>query len=123
MRNRRKARQKYSNRDMGKLLKGYCLTTAEVLYRIPDYPNLLQSFIWQTLDLPPDEVTLGRVMAVIDGRESEPTSNVTTQTPTVRALHDTWREVAAVQHDMLHATTFAELVEKAKGESEPMYYI
>ena len=58
MRNPRKARQKYSKGDMGKLLKGYCLTTAEVLYRIPDYPNLLQSFIWQTLDLPPDYPTL-----------------------------------------------------------------
>jgi uncharacterized protein Usg len=58
MRHRRKARQKYSSRDMGKLLKGYCLTTAEVLYRIPDYPDLLQSFIWQTLDLPPEYPTL-----------------------------------------------------------------
>lgn len=29
---------------------GYCLTTAEILYRMPDYPRLLQSFIWQDLD-------------------------------------------------------------------------
>ena len=58
MRNRRKARQRYSSRDMGKLLKGYCLTTAEALYCIPDYPELLQSFIWQTLDLPPEYPTL-----------------------------------------------------------------
>jgi len=43
---------------MGKLLKRYCLTTAEVLYRIPDYPNLLQIFIWQALDLPPEYPTL-----------------------------------------------------------------
>jgi uncharacterized protein Usg len=43
---------------MSQLLKGYCLTTAEVLYRIPDYPSLLRSFIWQTLDLPPDYPTL-----------------------------------------------------------------
>jgi len=51
---RRRSRQKYSGYDMDKLLKGYCMTTAEVVYRIPDYPGLLQSFVWQTLDLPPE---------------------------------------------------------------------
>ncbi len=34
-------------------LKGWRLATAEVLYYIPDHPTLLQSFIWQTLDLAP----------------------------------------------------------------------
>ena len=34
-------------------LKGWRLATAEVLYYIPDHPALLQSFIWQTLDLAP----------------------------------------------------------------------
>lgn len=34
-------------------LKGWRLTTAEVLYYIPDHPALLQSFVWQTLDLAP----------------------------------------------------------------------
>ena len=35
-------------------LKGHRLTTAEVLYYIPDHPALLQSFTWQTLDLAPE---------------------------------------------------------------------
>jgi uncharacterized protein Usg len=30
------------------------LTTAEIIYHRPDHPELLQSFIWQTLDAPPD---------------------------------------------------------------------
>jgi uncharacterized protein Usg len=30
------------------------LTTAEVLYYIPDHPLLLQSYLWQTLDEAPD---------------------------------------------------------------------
>lgn len=30
------------------------LTTAEILYRIPDYPKILQSFIWQKLDAAPE---------------------------------------------------------------------
>jgi uncharacterized protein Usg len=35
-------------------LRGWRLATAQVLYYIPDHPSLLQSFIWQTLDLAPD---------------------------------------------------------------------
>lgn len=34
-------------------LRGWRLATAEVLYYMPDHPALLQSFIWQTLDLAP----------------------------------------------------------------------
>ncbi|MEZ5994120.1 MAG: aspartate-semialdehyde dehydrogenase [Hyphomonadaceae bacterium] len=34
-------------------LKGWRLATAEVLYYMPDHPALLQSFVWQTLDLAP----------------------------------------------------------------------
>lgn len=34
-------------------LAGWRLTTAEVLYYLPDHPKLLQSFVWQTLDLAP----------------------------------------------------------------------
>jgi uncharacterized protein Usg len=33
-----------------KRLKGYSLTTAEILYRMPDHPALLQSFVWQDYD-------------------------------------------------------------------------
>jgi uncharacterized protein Usg len=29
------------------------LTTAEILYHLPDYPELLQTYIWQELDLMP----------------------------------------------------------------------
>lgn len=42
-------------REIEKLLiKDYRLTTAEILYRLPDHPVILQSFIWQDLDLTPD---------------------------------------------------------------------
>ena len=34
-------------------LKGFSLTTAEILYRLPDYPTILQSYIWQDYDLHP----------------------------------------------------------------------
>jgi uncharacterized protein Usg len=34
-------------------LEGFSLTTAEILYRLPDHPRLLQSYIWQEYDLAP----------------------------------------------------------------------
>jgi uncharacterized protein Usg len=34
-------------------LQGWRMATAEVLYYLPDHPRLLQSFVWQTLDLAP----------------------------------------------------------------------
>ena len=36
------------------MLQGYGLTVAELYYRIPDYRNVLNSFIWQDYDLAPD---------------------------------------------------------------------
>ena len=34
-------------------LRGYRMTTAEILYRLPDHPAMLQAFIWQDLDIAP----------------------------------------------------------------------
>lgn len=36
-----------------KALRDYRLTTAEILYHMPDHPKLLQTFVWQELDLAP----------------------------------------------------------------------
>lgn len=36
------------------MLKGYGLTTAEMIYRMPDYRNVLNTFVWQDYDLAPD---------------------------------------------------------------------
>lgn len=35
------------------LAEGYRLATAEIVYRLPDYPALLQTYVWQDYDLPP----------------------------------------------------------------------
>jgi len=37
-----------------KQLEGYGLATADILYRLPDHPKILQNFVWQTYDLAPD---------------------------------------------------------------------
>jgi uncharacterized protein Usg len=39
--------------DFRKLALGYGLTTAEILYRMPDHPSLLQTYVWQNYDLFP----------------------------------------------------------------------
>lgn len=39
--------------DFADTLKGFSLTTAEILYRLPDHPSLLQTYIWQDYDLHP----------------------------------------------------------------------
>jgi uncharacterized protein Usg len=43
-------------------LQGWRLATAEVLYYMPDHPALLQSFVWQTLDLAPDYPRIHRFL-------------------------------------------------------------
>lgn len=40
--------------DFKKQVEGYGLTTAEILYRRPDHPWLLQTYVWQNYDLCPD---------------------------------------------------------------------
>lgn len=42
-----------TDRDFGAQLADFSLTTAEILYRLPDHPTLLQSFIWQEYDVHP----------------------------------------------------------------------
>ena len=43
-------------------LKDYRLTTAEILYHLPDFPALLQSFVWQKIDISPDFPVLRRFL-------------------------------------------------------------
>lgn len=53
-------------------LKGYRLATAEITYRLPDHPSLLQTFVWQHYDLAPAYPELRKFLAFwaekIEGR-------------------------------------------------------
>lgn len=51
-----------SNSNLIRQLNGYRLTTAEILYHLPDYPTLLQSFVWQHLDMAPEFPVLRRFL-------------------------------------------------------------
>jgi uncharacterized protein Usg len=43
-------------------IEGYRLTTAEITYRMPDHPGLLQTYVWQDLDLAPQYPVLSRFL-------------------------------------------------------------
>ncbi len=53
-------------------IKDYRLTTAEILYHMPDHPGLLQTYIWQSMDVVPDYPELRRFLdfwrANLDGK-------------------------------------------------------
>jgi uncharacterized protein Usg len=39
--------------SLAKQLQDYRLTTAEILYHLPDHPEILQTYVWQDLDIAP----------------------------------------------------------------------
>jgi len=41
------------DKDFACQLKGWSLTTAEIMYHMPDHRDLLQMFVWQDYDLAP----------------------------------------------------------------------
>lgn len=53
-------------------LKDYRLTTAKILYHLPDYPKLLQTYLWQEYDISPEFPELKKFLGFwtkeIDGR-------------------------------------------------------
>jgi uncharacterized protein Usg len=48
--------------DFVKQLAGYGLTTAQIFYRMPDHPALLQTYLWQHYDLCPQFPELNKFL-------------------------------------------------------------
>lgn len=48
--------------DFSMMLKDYRLTTAEILYHLPDHPALLQSYLWQNMDIAPEFPVLSKFL-------------------------------------------------------------
>ena len=81
--------------DLEAQLRGQRLTTAEVLYYIPDHPDLLQSFLWQTLDRAPDY-------------------------PRIQRFLEFWRrEIEAV----IHSVQISSVAEITPGRLRPVGYV
>lgn len=58
--------------DFARQIAGYGLTTAGILYRLPDHPAILQEYIWQDYDLAPRFPELNKFLAfwqaTLDGK-------------------------------------------------------
>jgi uncharacterized protein Usg len=52
-----------ASRDFERQMAGYGLTTAEIIYRRPDHPWLLQTYVWQEYDLSPQFPELKRFLS------------------------------------------------------------
>jgi DNA-binding IscR family transcriptional regulator len=61
-------------------------------------------------------------MAVIEG-PTEAAPGSTADSPVARALAETWREITAAQQEMLNSVTLADLLDKARRQTQSMYYI
>ncbi len=74
---------------------------------------------------PPEEISLGRVMAVVDGGSGEgvSVSSASPDSPVVKVLVQTWREVDAAERRMLEGISLADLLQRAQGQDDRMYHI
>jgi uncharacterized protein Usg len=52
-----------ASRDFLRQIEGYGLTTAGILYRLPDHPAILQEYVWQDYDLCPRFPELNKFLA------------------------------------------------------------
>ncbi|MCS0504589.1 usg protein [Ancylobacter mangrovi] len=54
--------QRSASADFVRQWAGYGLTTAQIFYRMPDHPGLLQTYLWQHYDLCPHFPELNRFL-------------------------------------------------------------
>jgi uncharacterized protein Usg len=57
-------------------LVGYGLTTASILYRLPDFKSLLQTYIWQDFDTGPEFPKLRAFLAFWEANLAGPLFSV-----------------------------------------------
>ena len=62
--------------DFVRQLEGFSLTTAEILYRLPDYPAVLQTYVWQDYDLAPQFPALKKFLTFWRDRLDGPLHSV-----------------------------------------------
>tara|TARA_R110000868_G_scaffold2793_3_gene19313 strand:- start:6356 stop:6631 length:276 start_codon:yes stop_codon:yes gene_type:complete len=63
-------------REFQRMLDGYRLVTAEILYRMPDHPAFLQTYVWQDYDLAPRYPTLSKFLAFWEANLEGPLHSV-----------------------------------------------
>jgi Rrf2 family protein len=73
----------------------------------------------------PQEISLGQVMEVIEGAndESGPECSASPDSPAVKVLMRTWKDVADTQQKLLNSISLSDLLARANAEDERMYHI
>ena len=74
----------------------------------------------------PESVSLGEVMAVIEGASSNggaKACNASPDSPAVKVLMQAWQNVTTVEREMLRSVSFADLLERTRQQDGQMYYI
>ena len=71
----------------------------------------------------PQEITLGEIVAVIDGRAHETLGGAAEQSPVAPALAEIWQEIATAERQLLEGITLADMLQRLQQEIKNMYYI
>ncbi len=74
---------------------------------------------------PPEEISLGEVMEIIEGSPGENgwATNASPDSPAVKVLSAAWQQVEQAERRMLSSITLAELAQRVRAEDKQMYYI
>lgn len=70
----------------------------------------------------PNEISLFKVMSVIDGCQANE-SSLKENTAGSRVLNQVWKSITEKNDELLSSIDFAELVKRASSQPENMYYI
>ncbi|MEQ8355857.1 MAG: Usg family protein [Kiloniellaceae bacterium] len=85
--------------DLFRQLNDYRLTTAEILYHLPDHPKLLQSYIWQEYDLAPRYPELRKFLDFWESNLDGPLHSVTVANiPIIKPADTRFAEVCLTLH-------------------------
>ncbi len=99
-----------ASKDFQRQLAGYGLTTAQILYRMPDHPSLLQTYVWQDYDLCPKFPALNKFLAFWLEKLEGPLHSVTVAHSRLikpaENSRDQRRVPAALRHDPEKLQTF-----------------
>ena len=72
---------------------------------------------------PPHEMTLGEVVAVMEGPQERAPGTAEASSAIVAALRRAWDEAEEARREVLAQITLADLLERAAQRNENMYYI
>ena len=75
---------------------------------------------------PPQEISLGEVMEVVErpsDEKKEQESSASPESPAVRVLMRAWKEVGEMQQKQLNSISLSDLLSRANAQDERMYHI